>query len=80
MIESDLPWQRHLGEGIYMYGLSIAGIEGHTPQLIAPLVKDFKADIIDRRGETSDCDSCRIGDRASIQAGREDLASNREKK
>jgi hypothetical protein len=29
-----------------MYGLSMAGIEDRTPQLIAPLVKDSKADII----------------------------------
>ncbi|HEY9769672.1 MAG TPA: hypothetical protein V6C71_14430 [Coleofasciculaceae cyanobacterium] len=44
--ESDLPWQRHLRGAVYMYGLSMAGIEDRTPQLIAPLVKDSKADII----------------------------------
>lgn len=70
-----------------------AGIEGRTPQLIAPLVKDSKVDIVRRAlklnvpiadtwscyqgGETpcGICDSCRIRDRALIEAGRSDLAS-----
>ena len=72
---------------------SKAGVEGHAPRLIAPLVKDSKVDIVHRAlalnvpiadtwscyqgGETpcGVCDSCRIRDRALIEAGREDLAS-----
>ena len=72
---------------------SKAGVEGHAPQLIAPLVRDSKADIVRRAlelnvpiadtwscyqgGETpcGMCDSCRIRDRALIEAGREDLTS-----
>ena len=72
---------------------SKAGVEGNAPQLIAPLVKDSKADIVRRAlelnvpiadtwscyqgGETpcGVCDSCRIRDRALIEAGREDLTS-----
>lgn len=77
---------------------SKAGIEGHAPQLIAPLVKDSKADIVRRalklnvpiantwscyRGEAVPCgvcDSCRIRDRALIEAGRADLASRKMQK
>ena len=72
---------------------SKAGIEGHAPQLVAPLVKASKADIVRRAlelnvpiadtwscyqgGETpcGVCDSCRIRDRALIEVGREDLAT-----
>ena len=72
---------------------SKAGVEGHAPQLIAPLVKDSKADIVRRALELNVpiadtwscyqggktpcgvCDSCRIRDRALIEAGREDLTS-----
>jgi 7-cyano-7-deazaguanine synthase len=72
---------------------SKAGIEGHAPQLIAPLVKDSKADIVRRalglnipiadtwscyQGGSSPCglcDSCRIRDRALIEVGRSDLAT-----
>ena len=72
---------------------SKAGIEGQTPQLIAPLVKDSKADIVRRALELNVpiadtwscyqggdipcgvCDSCRIRDRALIEAGRDDLTS-----
>ncbi|MEL6494365.1 MAG: 7-cyano-7-deazaguanine synthase QueC [Cyanobacteria bacterium J06623_7] len=74
---------------------SKAGIEGHAPQLIAPLVKDSKVDIVRRAlelnvpiadtwscyqgGETPCglCDSCRIRDRALIDAGRIDLTSGK---
>ena len=73
---------------------SKAGIEGHAPQLIAPLVEDSKADIVRRAlelnvpiadtwscyqgGQTPCglCDSCRIRDRALLEAGRLDLTSN----
>lgn len=73
---------------------SKVGIEGHAPQLVAPLVKDSKADIVRRAlalkvpiadtwscyqgGVTpcGKCDSCRIRDRALIEAGRADLVSN----
>ncbi|MEO0836387.1 MAG: 7-cyano-7-deazaguanine synthase QueC [Cyanobacteria bacterium J06642_3] len=73
---------------------SKAGVEGNAPQLIAPLVKDTKADIVRRAlelnvpiadtwscyqgGETpcGVCDSCRIRDRALIEVGRADLASD----
>ena len=72
---------------------SKAGIEGHAPQLVAPLVKASKADIVRRAlelnvpiadtwscyqgGETpcGVCDSCRLRDRALIEVGREDLAT-----
>ncbi len=72
---------------------SKAGVEGNAPQLIAPLVKDSKADIVRRALELNVpiadtwscyqggktpcgvCDSCRIRDRALIEAGREDLTS-----
>ena len=74
---------------------SKAGVEGHAPQLIAPLVKDSKTDIVRRAlalnvpiadtwscyqgGDVpcGVCDSCRIRDRALIEAGREDLTSAR---
>ena len=77
---------------------SKAGVEGHAPQLIAPLVKDSKVDIVRRAlelnvpvadtwscyqgGDTpcGVCDSCRIRDRALIEAGRADLASSAVKK
>ena len=72
---------------------SKAGVEGHAPQLIAPLVKDSKTDIVRRAlalnvpiadtwscyqgGDVpcGVCDSCRIRDRALIEAGREDLTN-----
>jgi 7-cyano-7-deazaguanine synthase len=72
---------------------SKVGIEGKAPQLIAPLIKDSKVDIVRRalnlqvpiektwscyQGENEPCglcDSCRIRDRALIEAGRSDLAS-----
>ncbi len=72
---------------------SKAGIEGNAPQLIAPLVKDSKVDIVRRAlelgvpiadtwscyqgGEVpcSLCDSCRIRDRALIEAGCSNLIS-----
>jgi 7-cyano-7-deazaguanine synthase len=72
---------------------SKVGIEGKSPQLIAPLVKDSKVDIVRRalslqvpiektwscyQGENEPCglcDSCRIRDRALIDAGRSDLAT-----
>ena len=74
---------------------SKAGIEGHAPQLVAPLVEASKADIVRRAlelnvpiadtwscyqgGETPCglCDSCRIRDRALIDAGRIDLTSSK---
>ena len=74
---------------------SKAGIEGHAPKLIAPLVEDSKVDIVRRAlelnvpiadtwscyqgGETPCglCDSCRIRDRALIDAGRIDLISSK---
>lgn len=73
---------------------SKVGIEGHAPQLIAPLVLDSKVDIVRRAlklgvpikltwscyqgGEIpcGVCDSCRIRDRALIEAGRPDLATS----
>ena len=73
---------------------SKAGVEGHAPLLIAPLVHDSKADIVRRAlklnvpiadtwscyqgGETPCglCDSCRIRDRALIDAGRIELTSS----
>ena len=72
---------------------SKAGVEGNAPELIAPLVKDSKVDIVRRAlklnvpiadtwscyqgGDTPCglCDSCRIRDRALVEAGREDLTS-----
>ncbi|MGQ9870549.1 7-cyano-7-deazaguanine synthase QueC [Leptodesmis sp.] len=72
---------------------SKAGLEGNAPQLVAPLVRDSKADIVRRAlqlgvpisltwscyqgGEEPCglCDSCRIRDRALIDAGRSDLAT-----
>ena len=74
---------------------SKAGVEGHAPQLVAPLVEDSKVDIVRRAlelnvpiadtwscyqgGETPCglCDSCRIRDRALIDAGRIDLISSK---
>ncbi len=70
---------------------SKAGIEGHSPRLVAPLVLDSKVDIVHRAlrlgvpieltwscyqgGDVpcGVCDSCRIRDRALIEAGRSDL-------
>jgi 7-cyano-7-deazaguanine synthase len=72
---------------------SKAGVEGNAPQLIAPLVKDSKLDIVRRALELNVpiadtwscyqggvipcglCDSCRIRDRALIEAGRSDLTT-----
>lgn len=72
---------------------SKAGLEGHAPQLVAPLVMDSKVDIVKRalqlnvpialtyscyQGEAEPCgvcDSCRIRDRALIDAGQADLAT-----
>ncbi len=72
---------------------SKTAIEGNTIQLIAPLVRDSKVDIVRRAlslgvpiretwscyqgGEQPCglCDSCRIRDRALIEAGRKDLAT-----
>jgi 7-cyano-7-deazaguanine synthase len=72
---------------------SKAGLEGHAPQLVAPLVMDTKVQIVRRAlalgvpigltwscyqgGETpcGVCDSCRIRDRALIEACRSDLAT-----
>ncbi len=72
---------------------SKAGIEGNAPQLIAPLIKDSKVDIVHRavslgvpieetwscyQGEEKPCglcDSCRIRDRALIEAGYPQLAT-----
>lgn len=74
---------------------SKAGVEGNAPQLVAPLVKDSKLDIVRRalelnvpiadtwscyQGEVIPCglcDSCRIRDRALIEAGRSDLTSDK---
>jgi len=73
---------------------SKAGVEGHAPQLVAPLVNDSKVDIVRRALELGVpiadtwscyqggknpcglCDSCRIRDRALIDAGRIDLTSS----
>jgi len=73
---------------------SKAGVEGHAPQLVAPLVNDSKVDIVRRALELNVpiadtwscyqggknpcglCDSCRIRDRALIDAGRIDLTSS----
>lgn len=72
---------------------SKAGLEGKAPRLVAPLIKDSKADIVRRaarlgvpieitwscyQGDDEPCglcDSCRIRDRALIEAGRADLAT-----
>jgi 7-cyano-7-deazaguanine synthase len=72
---------------------SKAGLEGHAPKLVAPLVLDAKVDIVRRAlalgvpialtwscyqgGELpcGVCDSCRIRDKALIEAGRSDLAT-----
>lgn len=72
---------------------SKAGVEGNAPQLVAPLVKDAKVDIVRRAldlgvpieqtwscyegGEEPCglCDSCRIRDRALIEAGYSGLAT-----
>jgi 7-cyano-7-deazaguanine synthase len=72
---------------------SKAGLEGHAPKLVAPLVLDSKVDIVRRalrlgipigltwscyQGGSEPCgrcDSCRIRDRALIEAGRPDLAT-----
>lgn len=74
---------------------SKAGVEGNAPQLVAPLVKDSKVDIVRRALELNVpiadtwscyegvvnpcglCDSCRIRDRALIEAGRPDLTSEK---
>ena len=74
---------------------SKAGVEGHAPQLVAPLVNDSKLDIVRRALELNVpiadtwscyqggdnpcglCDSCRIRDRALIDAGRIDLISSK---
>jgi 7-cyano-7-deazaguanine synthase len=74
---------------------SRAGVEGNAPQLVAPLVKDSKVDIVRRALELNVpiadtwscyqgaatpcglCDSCRIRDRALIEAGRPDLTSEK---
>jgi 7-cyano-7-deazaguanine synthase len=73
---------------------SKAGLEGHAPKLVAPLVMDTKVDIVRRAvslgvpialtwscyqgGEVpcGVCDSCRIRDRALIEAGYGELASS----
>ncbi|MGF1500067.1 MAG: 7-cyano-7-deazaguanine synthase QueC [Elainellaceae cyanobacterium] len=72
---------------------SRAGLAGHAPRLVAPLVSDSKADIVRRalrlgvpiaetwscyKGEAQPCgvcDSCRIRDRALIEAGHPELAT-----
>ena len=72
---------------------SKAGLEGHAPQLIAPLVMDSKVAIVHRalslgvpieetwscyeggQEPCGRCDSCRIRDKALIEAGRPDLAT-----
>ncbi|WOD40194.1 7-cyano-7-deazaguanine synthase QueC [Nodosilinea sp. E11] len=72
---------------------SKAGLEGHAPQLVAPLVTDSKVDIVRRAVALGvpiaatwscyeggavpcgRCDSCRIRDRALIEAGYPELAS-----
>ena len=72
---------------------SKAGLEGHAPQLVAPLIKESKVGIIRRavslgvpiqetwscyQGEVEPCglcDSCRIRDRALIEAGYPELAT-----
>lgn len=72
---------------------SKAGLEGHAPKLVAPLVLDSKADIVRRavrlgvpiaqtwscyQGGAEPCgrcDSCRIRDRALVEAGYPQLAT-----
>ncbi len=72
---------------------SKAGIEGKTPQLVAPLITKTKVDIVKEavklgvpvaktwscyQGEQQPCglcDSCRIRDRALIEAGYPELAT-----
>lgn len=72
---------------------SKAGLEGHAPALVAPLVMDSKVDIVRRAvalgvpiaatwscyqgGEMpcGRCDSCRIRDRALVEAGYSQLAT-----
>ena len=72
---------------------SKAGLEGHAPQLVAPLIQESKVGIIRRavslgvpiqetwscyQGEVEPCglcDSCRIRDRALIEAGYPELAT-----
>ncbi len=72
---------------------SKAGLEGHAPTLVAPLIRDSKLDIVKRalslgvpiaqtyscyQGQPEPCgvcDSCRIRDKALIDAGRPDLAT-----
>ncbi|MBD2110159.1 7-cyano-7-deazaguanine synthase QueC [Nodosilinea sp. FACHB-13] len=73
---------------------SKAGLEGHAPKLVAPLVVDSKADIVRRavalgvpieqtwscyQGGAEPCgrcDSCRIRDRALVEAGYPQLATS----
>jgi 7-cyano-7-deazaguanine synthase len=73
---------------------SKAGLEGHAPKLVAPLIMDSKLDIVHRalrlgvpihltwscyQGKEKPCgvcDACRIRDRALIDAGRADLATD----
>lgn len=72
---------------------SKAGLEGHAPKLVAPLVMDSKVDIVRRaialgvpieqtwscyQGGAEPCgrcDSCRIRDRALVEAGYPQLAT-----
>ncbi|NES93991.1 MAG: 7-cyano-7-deazaguanine synthase QueC [Desertifilum sp. SIO1I2] len=72
---------------------SKVGVEGNSPRLVAPLVRDTKVDIVRRAvqlgvpiqltwscyqgGEEpcGVCDSCRIRDRALIEAGYPELAT-----
>jgi 7-cyano-7-deazaguanine synthase len=72
---------------------SKAGLEGHAPTLVAPLVRDTKEEIVRRalrlgvpieitwscyeggQEPCGKCDSCRIRDKALIDAGRPDLAT-----
>lgn len=72
---------------------SRAGLEGHAPKLVAPLVMDSKVDIVRRavalgvpieqtwscyQGGAEPCgrcDSCRIRDRALVEAGYPHLAT-----
>ncbi len=73
---------------------SKVGLEGHAPQLVAPLVMDSKVDIVKRAVQLGvpipetwscyqggdqpcgRCDSCRIRDRALIEAGYEQWATS----
>lgn len=72
---------------------SKAGLEGHAPKLVAPLVMDSKVDIVRRAvalgvpiaqtwscyqggaAPCGRCDSCRIRDRALVEAGYPELAT-----